>query len=632
MPPPALTSEAWITFLRTFSPQAANDSQIDERNKRYCKRHGIKPFDFEHPFQQRVLQYLTGEESTKINVVLLTGTAGDGKSRITHNAWRECVHDDDVLHTKETYFRSPLSNGRTLHLVRDMSALTPDEGEEWRAEHIERLQQLCQVSTEPGPSEHLFLVATNDGQFLDGMRALKDHLGGAQPAIDNLLKTFENLLLNDTKLEEGYIRCVNMSLQSSAVIFDLALKVFLGHEGWNCCVANDDPNSFFGPNCYVRRNLEILRTPIFQTRLRSLIELCDCNDIHISVREIFILLSNAILGNSAACEGSQGVPKFSEIEELIRNKKSRCGSIYSNVLGANLPHGKTRRKHIYEALDRFQIGNETTFGVDTLLIFGRNDPDFVNDFKTFVANDPFYGDTEHFSELQRQYIDTEYEIDEENIPDSALYEEIIYQRRRLFFTLPEDHQDYPYWSLTVFRHAKEYISQVVQPLNASAHVRLALRKKLALGINRIFIGLLVDEQNSIYLAASATQSQARVSRMVEKQFYVDDPDRGSIQIEMRDRRPTLVINGYNKKWPTLTLTLTRFEFILRVADGALPTSFSKECFEDINAFKTQLLSSESALRKMTPRTNSSNVYFRLLQLTADGKIEIREIELEEPDS
>jgi hypothetical protein len=38
------------------------------------------------------------------------------------------------------------------------------------------------------------------------------------------------------------------------------------------------------------------------------------------------------------------------------------------------------------------------------------------------------------------------------------------------------------------------------------------------------------------------------------------------------------------------LWLVRYEFLSRVAQGALPSSFSKECNEDVLAFKSQVLS------------------------------------------
>jgi hypothetical protein len=44
----------------------------------------------------------------------------------------------------------------------------------------------------------------------------------------------------------------------------------------------------------------------------------------------------------------------------------------------------------------------------------------------------------------------------------------------------------------------------------------------------------------------------------------------------------------------------RFEFLVRVAQGALPSSFSKECNEDVLAFKTQVLSEYYSLVGDTP--------------------------------
>jgi hypothetical protein len=41
----------------------------------------------------------------------------------------------------------------------------------------------------------------------------------------------------------------------------------------------------------------------------------------------------------------------------------------------------------------------------------------------------------------------------------------------------------------------------------------------------------------------------------------------------------------------------RFEFLCRVAEGALPGSFSNECLEDMLAFKAKLLRKEELLRE-----------------------------------
>ena len=48
---------------------------------------------------------------------------------------------------------------------------------------------------------------------------------------------------------------------------------------------------------------------------------------------------------------------------------------------------------------------------------------------------------------------------------------------------------------------------------------------------------------------------------------------------------------------SFSLSPVRFEFLCRVADGALPGSFSNECLEDMLAFKAKLLRKAELLRK-----------------------------------
>jgi hypothetical protein len=56
-----------------------------------------------------------------------------------------------------------------------------------------------------------------------------------------------------------------------------------------------------------------------------------------------------------------------------------------------------------------------------------------------------------------------------------------------------------------------------------------------------------------------------------------------------------------------------------VAEGALPGSFSKECYEDILAFKSQLLARLAERQQSYHGTdNSSTLTFRLLSLDDVG--------------
>jgi hypothetical protein len=77
----------------------------------------------------------------------------------------------------------------------------------------------------------------------------------------------------------------------------------------------------------------------------------------------------------------------------------------------------------------------------------------------------------------------------------------------------------------------------------------------------------------------------------------------------------------------LTLTPTRFEFLGRVAEGALPSSFSLECSEDLLAFKAKLLSGTERRRVLDEDKQSSagELVLRFIELGSDGRASPRRV-------
>ena len=63
----------------------------------------------------------------------------------------------------------------------------------------------------------------------------------------------------------------------------------------------------------------------------------------------------------------------------------------------------------------------------------------------------------------------------------------------------------------------------------------------------------------------------------------------------------------------------RYEFLSRVAEGALPGSFSRECYEDILAFKSQLVSAVAQRRSQFGESRMEHgLSVRLLSLDDSG--------------
>jgi hypothetical protein len=100
-------------------------------------------------------------------------------------------------------------------------------------------------------------------------------------------------------------------------------------------------------------------------------------------------------------------------------------------------------------------------------------------------------------------------------------------------------------------------------------------------------------------------------------------DRGeSVSVELNVNRviPFLVVRLSQDIEPVcFNLTVTRYEYLSRVAEGALPSSFSQECYEDVLAFKTQVLK-HLAIRKKAENVEDvdESMSLRLLKVNNDG--------------
>ena len=71
----------------------------------------------------------------------------------------------------------------------------------------------------------------------------------------------------------------------------------------------------------------------------------------------------------------------------------------------------------------------------------------------------------------------------------------------------------------------------------------------------------------------------------------------------------------------LPLTLLRYEFLCRVSDGALPSSFSLECYEDFLAFKANILDALQRRRRATGEeaVAGDDLLLRFLRVGTDGR-------------
>jgi hypothetical protein len=77
-----------------------------------------------------------------------------------------------------------------------------------------------------------------------------------------------------------------------------------------------------------------------------------------------------------------------------------------------------------------------------------------------------------------------------------------------------------------------------------------------------------------------------------------------------------------------SLTLVRYEFLSRIAlEGALPASFSKECYEDLLAFKSQLIAAYMRRQAREQSPSTSSIGLNVLRLTDQGMPDPKYVEI-----
>lgn len=338
-------------------------------------------------------------------------------------------------------------------------------------------------------------------------------------------------------------------------------------------------------------------------------QVCDHNGYHLPIRQVLILVTNAILGHPDVREH---LLTCRDVARNAHGESATRASVYTNVFGGNLR--RRVRVPVFEVLSGLGVGEETNNRIDGILIFGKDDPTLHQLFTRLLASDVYYGCSAQYQTLQQAYLDG---VDE--AAEQQFMEHLTAQRQRLFFTVPEaDVAELRPWDLTVFQFAGEYLDQLIPALRETHRPPKRIVERLVRGLNRVFTGMLTQSGRNLWLATSGSHSQCRVARLAESVVSLD-PDRGQqITLDLVRNRVHLCVDLDREASVALPLNVIRYEFLSRVAEGSLPSSFSKECYEDILSFKARLM---ATLNKITEKQPSSDeLQLRLLGLDQRGQL------------
>lgn len=581
----------------------------DESIQRALRRHKIAPIVLPAQFLPALLANFRSEAPLS---QIITGTAGDGKTYHCREVWTELGGDAAIWNQGAKLHRIAIGD-RTLVIVKDLSELKDQEGGDL-------IETFAADATTPD-AKTVYLVAANHGQLLEKLKTAPQ-----TAAVKRLAEVVEDLLVTGTAADAGVrLELSDLSRAPAAQMTIDIIKAITRHEGWDGC--NVCSSQADGQSCPIRENRRRMMAESpddpFQDRLASLIELSERNGSHFPVRQLLALASNSLLGHPDARDG---LMSCADVPDIQQSGRSDLASIYRNIFGENLKPSRAEKTELFKKLNIFGIGAETSNRVDNLLVYGADDPAYAEAYAALVLNDPIYGATPAYVSAQRAYL--------EGFETSDRYRYLRLlrsQRQRLFFTMPRSLQaQYMFWDLSVFRFAGLYLD-VAKKLAAGQQLPRTALSLVVRGLNRVFTGMLVQNQDELVLATSGSYSQSKRSPLLDELISVPRAAGEEVSLVADNFGgfgvSVSLVRGNDIPLVTLSLSPTRFEFLGRVADGALPSSFSLECHEDLLAFKARLLS-ETANRRRSDGdglTSDGELVLRFIELGNDGRATPRRV-------
>ncbi|MBO7072589.1 MAG: hypothetical protein J6V89_03600, partial [Acetobacter sp.] len=484
-------SNPLIPFLASYGPTSSSNTMYDECVIQAAKDYGCTPLDIKIPLIDNIVTML---QKPSPKSVILTGTAGDGKTYTVRKIVEKLSNNDNTL-TNEKIYHFPLSlpsSRRPLYIIKDLSELDNKDKKSIFSE-------LCNALTQHDDDVPVFIVCANDGCLL---QFSKDYFEDYAPLLHDKII---NLLSNDQDNKEEPQTCfwlINMARQPRQDILDQVINEIVEHPQWDKCPSTCPAYTYnkSEERCPILCNRDILQQKghaSMRDRLRDIVCLAELSGEHLPIRQIIIGIVNILLGDHKqkpfllTCKKAQN--------RANKNNYSLTNP-YANAFGDNLPQREQKRYKIFTILNDFQIGFETNNFYEYGLLWGNE-----------KLPDCFYYGSRIFEKSRQQYL-----RDPTTEHAECFLHDMIAQRRRLFFSLAPDNGDFHAnpWQLSRFKYGAEYLDLFNELFNAQLSNTRSTQKKsdkfkniarqILCGLNRVMTKTMTTENSELWITTSSS--------------------------------------------------------------------------------------------------------------------------------
>ncbi len=575
----------WVKFLEGYC-KGKNQIQ-DEYVRKVAKRLGIEePLDIQFPWQQEILSKF--QSNGNHNLIILTGTAGDGKTKLCRDIVRALDGDDfdEDVWNENSYFST---DERTV--VKDFSELKDDKNL-----LIRELITILDTKHVPKP----ILVAVNDGILVEELENfIKNSSDEAEQDTVKLLKE-----IIEDKINLGFSECegqelvnlINLSKLNAKENMALIFDTILDHPGWSHC---DGCTGKENQSCAIYNKYHLLKTePHIKENLSNIILLLQLNNEHFTIRELLNLATNTLLASVPkpkalriadmdAGVGTLNCTSMSKIEHAAVFASE--SSIEVGFWGMNLGAHKMRNNRPFSEINKLGFGELSTNYWDRLLRH-KTERDFT--IPLDVNNKLF--------EARR--------IDGADA-NNELWDALMRRSRMQLYCFQNGDENA--YHLQRYSHFGRYRENVYDSLSTSDCADdVNTIAMIILALNRVFHGRYISEgsgRDSLFIPEKGQGSITPISIFHGEDIRERDIVIRSIKNDMSLSgariEPVLILEIDRKHEVKMSLTVELFDYLAHVSKGAPPNTTDPRLYKKLLILRSKL----STLIRENRRTETYSI-------------------------
>lgn len=527
---------SFINYLDQFNVLSPNHSKIYDE---YTYDKGEKSYSFK--IDTKIEDYLKDIFNNSPHSVILTGNAGDGKTRLCRSIYN--YFNDTELSTwpNSGIIEVPFKHGK-IRIVKDLSELR----EEVILQELSNLQKLIQSNH----SDKLYyLIAANEGK-LTKFLTQNENL--------SLLKEEVSRRFKDNKNNDQSFSIINLLDVTSSIYVEKVLNEWNQEENWSPCSSCAKNNT-----CIIYLNHKRTSKEHVKNRLVEQYRVLDYLGSHITMREMLIHISYILTGG-LNCNDIKSA-NYEDLKNQIEKP------YYQNFYGHNIEHEAFSEMRALKLFRELDPGDYSISNIDDFILNGDISG---NEQLESLHNDIFNEDLDLYLGYFKKRLDM-YRDHNKDSNDKLIEEWINKLRRKFFFEFPNDDL-FNRNSLIPFQFLKEFGDMFDNPMK-----RMQSRKDLVNGLNRAFSKRLVASSSQLY----ATTENLMIHSIVSNNQVIINEEKSRTDIDHLPSKFILLVNHQIG----LAIDLHVFEYLMRLNSGTTHNILKEDVEILLDTFKNEII-------------------------------------------